>query len=46
MYEKSRLFKLVLDEVEKTLMLVDLSIAKAYASLVADEAVRNKIFAS
>jgi phosphoenolpyruvate carboxylase len=45
MYEKSRLFKLVLDEVEKTLMLVDLSIAKAYASLVADEAVRNKIFA-
>ncbi len=44
MYDQSRLFKLVLDEVEKALMLVDLSIAKAYASLVADEAVREKIF--
>jgi phosphoenolpyruvate carboxylase len=43
MHEHSRLFRLVLDEVEKTLMLVDVSIAKAYASLVADENVRKKI---
>ncbi|HYA80241.1 MAG TPA: phosphoenolpyruvate carboxylase, partial [Methylocystis sp.] len=45
MHDKSRLFRLVLDEVEKTLMLVDLSLARAYASLVEDEAVREKIFA-
>ena len=45
MFEKSRLFKLVLDQVEKTLMIVDLPLARAYASLVADEAVREKIFA-
>ncbi|BDV33189.1 phosphoenolpyruvate carboxylase [Methylocystis iwaonis] len=44
MFEDSRLFRLILDEVEKTLALVDLSIARAYASLVADEAVREKIF--
>ncbi|HXY58671.1 MAG TPA: phosphoenolpyruvate carboxylase [Methylocystis sp.] len=44
MHERSRLFRLVLDEVEKTLMLVDLSIARAYASLVEDESVREKIF--
>jgi phosphoenolpyruvate carboxylase len=44
MHEHSRLFRLVLDEVEKVLMLVDLSIARAYASLVEDEAVRDKIF--
>ncbi|MGA3062507.1 MAG: phosphoenolpyruvate carboxylase, partial [Methylocystis sp.] len=46
MFEKSRLFKLVLDQVEKTLMIVDLPLARAYASLVADEAVREKIFAA
>ncbi len=45
MFEKSRLFKLVLDQVEKTLMIVDLPLARAYASLVEDEAVREKIFA-
>lgn len=44
MFEDSRLFRLVMDEVEKTLALVDLSIARQYASLVADEAVREKIF--
>ncbi len=44
MFEDSRLFRLILDEVEKTLALVDLSIAKQYASLVADEAAREKIF--
>jgi phosphoenolpyruvate carboxylase len=44
MQKKSRLFRLVLDEVEKALMLVDLDIARIYASLVEDEAVREKIF--
>lgn len=44
MFEDSRLFRLILDEVEKMLALVDLSIARQYASLVADEAVRDKIF--
>jgi phosphoenolpyruvate carboxylase len=44
MFEDSRLFRLILDEVEKTLALVDLTIARQYASLVADEAVREKIF--
>lgn len=44
MFEDSRLFRLIMDEVEKTLAMVDLSIAKQYASLVADEAVREKIF--
>jgi phosphoenolpyruvate carboxylase len=45
MHGDSRLFRLVLDEVEKALMLVDLEIAGKYASLVEDVAVREKIFA-
>jgi phosphoenolpyruvate carboxylase len=44
MFQDSRLFRLILDEVEKTLALVDLPIARQYASLVPDEAVRAKIF--
>ena len=44
MFEESRVFRLILDEVEKTLALVDLSIARQYAGLVADESVREKIF--
>jgi phosphoenolpyruvate carboxylase len=44
MFEDSRLFRLVLDEVEKTLGIVDLSIARQYASLVPDEAVRKRVF--
>ncbi|QGM46327.1 phosphoenolpyruvate carboxylase [Methylocystis heyeri] len=46
MYDQSRLFKLVLDEVEKALMMVDISIARAYASLVADEELRARIFST
>ncbi|BBU60527.1 phosphoenolpyruvate carboxylase [Methylosinus sp. C49] len=46
MFEDSRLFRLILDEVEKTLAMVDLGIARQYASLVADEAVRKKIFSA
>jgi len=45
MFEHSRLFRLIIDEVEKTLALVDLEIAKDYASLVADSAVRDAVFA-
>jgi phosphoenolpyruvate carboxylase len=44
MFKESRVFRLILDEVEKTLALVDLSIARQYAGLVADESVREKIF--
>ena len=43
MFEDSRLFRLIIDEVEKTLLLVDLDIARDYASLVADEGVRDNI---
>lgn len=44
MYEHSRLFRLIVDEVEKTLMLVDLGIARAYAELLSDAEVREAIF--
>jgi phosphoenolpyruvate carboxylase len=44
MFMESRLFRLIIDEVEKTLALVDLSIAGQYASLVADKAPRRAIF--
>ncbi len=45
MYEESRLFRLVLDEVEKTLTYVDLDIARMYADLVPEETTRREIFA-
>ncbi|AWN41627.1 phosphoenolpyruvate carboxylase [Methylobacterium durans] len=44
MFRDSRLFRLILDEVEKTLLMVDLEIARDYASLVPDESVRTNIF--
>jgi phosphoenolpyruvate carboxylase len=44
MFTDCRLFRLILNEVEKTLALVDLSIARDYAKLVADEAVHESIF--
>lgn len=44
MYEESRLFRLVLDEVEKTLSYVDLDIARLYADLVPEPATRDAIF--
>jgi phosphoenolpyruvate carboxylase len=43
MFEESRLFRLIIDEVEKTLCLVDLEIARAYADLVPDAGVRFDI---
>jgi phosphoenolpyruvate carboxylase len=45
LFQDSRLFRLIIDEVEKTLLLVDLDIARDYASLVEDEGVRDMIFA-
>jgi len=44
MFRDSRLFRVVLDEVEKTLLAVDLDIARSYAALVADAALRESIF--
>ncbi|HXQ29073.1 MAG TPA: phosphoenolpyruvate carboxylase [Gemmatimonadales bacterium] len=43
MFVDSRLFRLIVDEVEKTLAYVDLSIARAYAGL-AESRVREAIF--
>ncbi|HSJ75992.1 MAG TPA: phosphoenolpyruvate carboxylase, partial [Gemmatimonadales bacterium] len=43
MFTESRLFRLVVDEVEKTLTYVDLEIAREYAELVPDSRVRNTI---
>ncbi len=43
MFAASRLFRLIIDEVEKTLLLVDLDIARDYASLVAEAGVRDNI---
>ena len=45
MFAESRLFRLIIDEVEKSLAVVDLEIARDYAGLVQDEAVRKTIFA-
>ncbi|MEO0422333.1 MAG: phosphoenolpyruvate carboxylase [Pseudomonadota bacterium] len=44
MFAQSRLFRLVIDEVEKTLLQVDLEIAEGYSRLVPDEQVRSEIF--
>jgi phosphoenolpyruvate carboxylase len=45
MFREARLFRLILDDVERTLLQVDLSIAAKYAGLVEDAAVREPIFA-
>jgi phosphoenolpyruvate carboxylase len=44
MLKDSRLFRLIMDEVEKTLLIVDLPIARAYSGLVAETQVRDTIF--
>ncbi len=44
MFEGSRLFRLIVDEVEKTLSYVDLDIARLYAELCPDSAVRDEVF--
>ena len=43
MFDRSRFFRLVIDEAEKTLCLADMEIARAYASLVPDEEARERI---
>jgi phosphoenolpyruvate carboxylase len=45
MFAESRLFRLIVDEVEKTLAYVDLAIAREYAGLVPDQSVRSNILA-
>ncbi|MBM3543585.1 MAG: phosphoenolpyruvate carboxylase [Alphaproteobacteria bacterium] len=45
MFKDSRLFRLIIDEVEKTLLLVDPSIMRDYASLVPEAGVRDTILA-
>ena len=44
MFAKHRLFRLIVDEVEKSLFLTDIEIAAAYADLVKDPAIRASIF--
>lgn len=44
MLRESRLFRLVIDEAEKMLALVDLEVAAAYADLVQDRALRARIY--
>ena len=44
MFREARLFRLILDDVERTLSQVDLAIAREYAGLVEDESVREPIF--
>jgi phosphoenolpyruvate carboxylase len=44
LYEESRLFRMVMDEVEKTLPQVDLKIAREYANLLEDADTRERIF--
>lgn len=46
MFKESRVFRLVVDEVEKTLYQTDMRIAAAYAGLVLDSEVRQSIFAA
>jgi phosphoenolpyruvate carboxylase len=43
MFAESRLFRLIVDEVEKTLTYVDLDIAREYADLVPEPSVRTNI---
>ncbi len=44
MFAECRPFRAVIDEVEKTLLTVDLEIASGFADLVADAAVRRPVF--
>ena len=45
MYERSPLFRLIVDEAEKSLAFVDLDIIQAYANLLSREKIRAKIHA-
>jgi len=45
MFATHRMFRLIIDEAEKALATVDLSVAREYASLVDDQAAAREIFA-
>jgi phosphoenolpyruvate carboxylase len=44
MFRDSRPFRIIMDEVEKTLLFVDLDLARSYAELVDDPGLRDSIF--
>ena len=44
MFERSRLFRLVIDEAEKVLFQSDMDLARAYSGLVQDPATRDAVF--
>lgn len=44
LFLEHRLFRLIIDEVEKTLAQVDLGIAREYASLVPDKTIRDEVY--
>ncbi len=44
MFNDTRLFRLIIDEAEKTLSLVDLEVSESYSKLVGDEKLRKTIF--
>ncbi|MEM7209183.1 MAG: phosphoenolpyruvate carboxylase [Pseudomonadota bacterium] len=44
MFDECAVFRLIIDEVEKTLVQVDLEIARAFADLVVDEEIRERVF--
>jgi phosphoenolpyruvate carboxylase len=46
MFEECRLFRTVIDEVEKTLLTVDLDIAREFAGLVPDRGISGPVFAA
>jgi phosphoenolpyruvate carboxylase len=46
MFHGFRPFRLVIDEVEKTLLTVDLDVARAFAGLVEDDTVRQSVFSA
>lgn len=46
MFENKKVFRLVIDESEKTLLQADMSMAARYAALVQDRATRDAIFGS
>ena len=44
MFERSKLFRLIVDEAEKSLLHTDIDIAREYAGLVPDAAARDTVF--
>ncbi|MEX2525966.1 MAG: phosphoenolpyruvate carboxylase [Gammaproteobacteria bacterium] len=44
MFEESRLFRLIIDEAEKSLAFVSLEVMRSYSKLVRDEKIRDEIY--